>query len=126
MPPVVEDEDAGEPNCIFPSQETITSGQYPLARRTLLYVATRSLAREEVERFLAAYLADVDQLALAAGLVPIPDQLRAEQFEVVTGRQLQLEQAATADPSDVAGDVAGEPQPAEATEPVASVPGVAE
>jgi ABC-type phosphate transport system substrate-binding protein len=113
----------GQPDCIFPSQETITSGQYPLSRRTVLYVPTRSLERDEVQRFLGAYLSDADQLALDAGLVPIPERLRAEQFATVTGERLEFEQAPDA------AAIPGEPAPEQEATPVdpdASVPGVAD
>ncbi len=126
VPPVEDEEEvdeSAEPDCIFPSQETITTGQYPLSQRTLLYVPTRSLEREEVERFLAAYLADADQLALAAGLVPIPEQLRAEQFELVTGRRLEAAEETIPEPTPIPGEAPADP--AEPAEPVESVPGVA-
>ena len=34
----------GQTNCIFPSQRTITSGEYPLSRQLLITTTTRSLA----------------------------------------------------------------------------------
>ena len=52
--------------------------------------------------------------------MPIPEQLRAEQFEVVTGRQLEVAQQAPGDSSEIQGET-----PAEPAEPVDSVPGVA-
>ena len=49
-------EPGGRMNCIFPSQRTITSGEYPLARQLLITTTTRSLARAEVRDFMQHYL----------------------------------------------------------------------
>ena len=73
------------PNCIFPSQLTITTGQYPLARRILLYTSTSGLRRPEVRAFLAYALTNAQQLATRSRLVPITNRLRAEQYRFVTG-----------------------------------------
>ena len=64
----------GQLNCIFPSQRTITSGEYPLARQLLLTTTTRSLARPEVRDYLTHYLANAQQQALDARLVPLPQE----------------------------------------------------
>lgn len=76
------------PNCIFPSQLTITTGEYPLSRRILLYTSTRGLQRREVRAFLAYTLVNAQQLATTSRLVPITNRLRAEQYRFVTGGDL--------------------------------------
>ncbi|MAY98880.1 substrate-binding domain-containing protein [uncultured Nocardioides sp.] len=62
----------GERNCIFPSQQTITSGEYPLARRMLLTTTQRSLERNEVAEFLLHYLKNAEDDATRARLVSVP------------------------------------------------------
>lgn len=62
----------GQRNCIFPSQRTITSGEYPLARQLLITTTTRSLARLEVRDFMAHFLAHAQDAATDAQLVPLP------------------------------------------------------
>lgn len=75
----------GETNCIFPSQRTITSGEYPLARRMLLTTTVRSLERAEVQEFLLHYLDQAESQATAARLVSVPAADIAEQAAWVTG-----------------------------------------
>jgi ABC-type phosphate transport system substrate-binding protein len=70
-------------NCIFPSQQTITDGSYPLARRLLLYTTTRSLRRAEVKAFLRSYVNQAQSLATARRLVPLPDTQRREQLAII-------------------------------------------
>ncbi|MDX6680985.1 MAG: phosphate transport system substrate-binding protein [Solirubrobacteraceae bacterium] len=73
------------PNCIFPSQQTITTGEYPLSRRVLLYTSTHGLGRSEVREFLAYALRNAQRLATSSRLVPITDRLRSDQYRFVTG-----------------------------------------
>ena len=63
----------GERNCVFPSQQTVLSGTYPLARRLLLTTTTRSLERRGVSDFLRYYVGRSQRLAEEATLVPLPD-----------------------------------------------------
>ena len=76
----------GERSCIFPSQQTITSGQYPLARRLLLTTTVRSLDRPEVQDFLLHYLDNADSQAQQARLVSVPEADVATQKAWVTGK----------------------------------------
>ncbi|MDP2709741.1 MAG: substrate-binding domain-containing protein [Solirubrobacteraceae bacterium] len=87
--PSVDDDGNRIPNCIFPSQLTITTGEYPLSRRVLLYTSTRGLQRAEVRAFLAHALRNAQELATSTRLVPIPNRLRAEQYRFVTGTALE-------------------------------------
>ncbi|MCW2792560.1 MAG: phosphate transporter substrate-binding protein PhoT family [Nocardioides sp.] len=75
----------GQRNCIFPSQRTITSGEYPLARQLLITTTTRSLARREVSDLLKHYLARAQDAAVAARLVPLPDDTVLLQRSWLTG-----------------------------------------
>lgn len=78
---------ATRPNCVFPSQTTITNGQYPLSRAILLYVGQQNARRPEVQAFLTYHLQNSQRVATANRLVPIPDRQRDEQLAAVTGRQ---------------------------------------
>jgi ABC-type phosphate transport system substrate-binding protein len=83
--PTVDKDGNRIPNCIFPSQQTITTGEYPLSRRILLYTSTRGLQRPEVRAFLAYALLHAQTLATRSRLVPVTNKLRAEQYRFVTG-----------------------------------------
>jgi ABC-type phosphate transport system substrate-binding protein len=75
----------GERNCVFPSQRTIVSGQYPLSQRLLLTTTTRSLDRDDLTSLLDFYLSHAVEAADEARLVPIPDASIAQQLAVVRG-----------------------------------------
>jgi ABC-type phosphate transport system substrate-binding protein len=75
----------GERNCVFPSQRTIVSGQYPLAQRLLLTTTTRSLERSEVSDLLEFYLEHAVDGAEEQRLVALPDAQVAQQLAVVRG-----------------------------------------
>ncbi|MBZ5740545.1 substrate-binding domain-containing protein [Nocardioides mangrovi] len=69
----------GHRNCVFPSQQTITNGDYPFASQVLLTTTTRSLNRKEVQDFIRHYLNAAQESAATAHLVALPDEtLRAE------------------------------------------------
>ncbi len=91
--PSVDEDGNRIPNCIFPSQLTITTGEYPLSRRILLYTSTRGLQRPEVRAFLAFALTNAQQLATRSRLVPITNRLRAEQYRFVTGTAITTREA---------------------------------
>ena len=78
---------ARRPNCIFPSQQTITSNQYPLSRPLLLYVSQDNRKRSEVQRFLTYYLQNAQKLATQNRLVPVPDRQRDAALETITGHK---------------------------------------
>jgi hypothetical protein len=75
----------GERNCIFPSQRTITSGEYPLSRQLLMTTTTRSLSRSEVTDFLLDYLHRARTQATDARLVSIPVATIRTQERWLTG-----------------------------------------
>lgn len=110
------------PNCIFPSQETITSTQYPLSRSLLLYVPLAYVKRPEVQRFLTYFLANAQRLATANRLVPITDQLRDNQLQSLTGRKPSASASAGgASPASTPSGASG----ASAAPGTGGVPGVA-
>lgn len=106
----------GRRNCVFPSQLTITGGEYPFASQMLVTTTTRSLARAEVKDFIRHYLNESQDAAVDARLVPLPDEtLRAELAWLDGSREPVLvvpldDESTTADPE--AGEVAT-PSPAE-------------
>ena len=60
---------------IAPNFETIRNGTYqPLARPLFIYVAEKSLARAEVQRFVDFYLGNVGKLAEEVGYVQLGDE----------------------------------------------------
>ncbi len=77
----------GERSCIFPSQRTITSGEYPLSRRLLLTTTTRSMDRPEVADFLLHYLDGAGAAAAEAQLVALSRADIDQQKDWVSGRE---------------------------------------
>ncbi|MEI5675425.1 MULTISPECIES: substrate-binding domain-containing protein [unclassified Nocardioides] len=77
----------GQRNCVFPSQRTIVSGQYPLSQQLLLTTTTRSLDRDDVSGLLEFTLSHAVQEAEDARLVPLPDAQVNQQLAVVRGEQ---------------------------------------
>jgi hypothetical protein len=73
------------PWCVFPSVTTITNGSYPLSRRFLLYVSKLNVKRDEVKTFLRSYLAQAQRLAARNHLLPIPENLLADDLDTVNG-----------------------------------------
>lgn len=64
------------PNCVFPSQYTITSGAYPLSRRLLLFTSAQALERDEVLDYVEFALDRAQRLAAEQRLVPITNAQR--------------------------------------------------
>lgn len=61
---------------VYPSRETIESGEYaPLSRPLFIYVAKRSAGRPEVKRFVEFFLEQGPDLASAAGYVALPPEI---------------------------------------------------
>jgi len=75
----------GDRNCIFPSQRTIVSGEYPLARQLLITTTTRSLQRREVNDFLTFYVNQSEKLATDARLVALPANIVTLQNQWLRG-----------------------------------------
>jgi phosphate transport system substrate-binding protein len=108
----------GRRNCVFPSQQTITSGEYPFASQMLVTTTTRSLARAEVKDFIRHYLNESQDAAANARLVPLPDEtLRAELAWLDGSREPVLvvpldDESTTADPDATDGASPSPAQPA--------------
>jgi ABC-type phosphate transport system substrate-binding protein len=98
----------GQMNCIFPSQRTITSGEYPLARQLLITTTTRSLARAEVQDFMSHYLANAQEAATNARLVALPAETVALEQSWLSGEQAPLLYAPDDDATAPAEPVASE------------------
>mgnify|MGYP000884917314 CR=1 FL=1 len=99
----------GRMNCIFPSQRTITSGEYPLARQLLITTTTRSLARAEVRDFMQHYLRSAQSLAADNHLVSLSNQTVQLEQQWLTGeKQVELyapeTTQTTASPEPVQGE----------------------
>ena len=73
-------------DCVFPSQDTITSGLYPLSRQLLLTFSLQELrANSGLRTFLESYLNSATQLASAAAMVPLPSDLLAAEEQWLSG-----------------------------------------
>jgi len=68
--------DFRKPECIFPSQATVTNATYPLSRQLLLTVNYKNMKDSDINDFLTSSLAKAQNLAEEAALVPLPDETR--------------------------------------------------
>jgi ABC-type phosphate transport system substrate-binding protein len=82
---VSSSDDASKPECVFPSQATVTNGTYPLARQLLLTVNYKNLQDSDINDFLSYGLQTSQHLAEQTGLVPIPDATKNEQQSWLDG-----------------------------------------
>ncbi|MDQ2622360.1 MAG: substrate-binding domain-containing protein [Actinomycetota bacterium] len=65
-----------KPECVFPSQATVTNATYPLSRQLLLTVNYRNMKDSDINDFLTNSLSRSQALAEEAALVPLPDEVR--------------------------------------------------
>jgi len=77
--------DFTEPECIFPSQTTVTDATYPLARQLLLTVSYRNLLDSDINGFLSSALSNAQEQAQQKALVPIPDDTLLAQQTWING-----------------------------------------
>jgi phosphate transport system substrate-binding protein len=75
----------GGSGCVKPSSETVAEGVYPLSRPLYIYVNRASLQRPEVEAFVEFYLSESDPLVRQVGYVPIPESLKRESLQKLSG-----------------------------------------
>lgn len=68
--------DFRKPECIFPSQATVTNATYPLSRQLLLTVNYKNMKDSDINDFLTSSLDKAQILAEEAALVPLPDETR--------------------------------------------------
>jgi phosphate transport system substrate-binding protein len=67
--------DAGGGECVKPSIETIQDGSYkPLARPLFMYPGSKALARPEVKAFMDFVIANQQDIATAAKIVPLTSE----------------------------------------------------
>jgi phosphate transport system permease protein len=85
---------------IAPTQETVDSGEYPLARPLFLYAGENAIASQPaVANFLNYYLANVSDVISEVGYFPVSD-------EVISGSKSHLTDLATdADQFSEAGEI---------------------
>jgi phosphate transport system substrate-binding protein len=70
--------DAGD-GCVEPSKETIQGGSYkPLARPLFMYPSAKAIARPEVKAFMDFVLANYQEIADTAKIVPLTDAQAGE------------------------------------------------
>lgn len=77
--------DFAKPECIFPSQATVTNATYPLARQLLLTVNYRNMRDPDINEFLVQSLTRSQQAAENASLVPLPDETRDTELAWLNG-----------------------------------------
>jgi ABC-type phosphate transport system substrate-binding protein len=65
-----------KPECIFPSQSTVTDATYPLAHQLLLTVDLKTMKEPEVSQFLEFVLSESQAAASAETLVPLPEEVK--------------------------------------------------
>ena len=68
--------DFRKPECIFPSQATVTNATYPLSRQLLLTVNLKNMNDSDINDFLTDALNNSQKQAEEAALVPLPDEVR--------------------------------------------------
>jgi phosphate transport system substrate-binding protein len=77
----------GGKGAVSPDDGSIRSGKYPLSRPLFIAVNKASLARSEVEAFVAFYLKHAKTLAHEVGYTGLPDALAAEVQKRFEARQ---------------------------------------
>jgi len=77
--------DFAKPECIFPSQATVTNATYPLARQLLLTVNYRNMRDPDINDFLVHSLNRSQDMAESASLVPLPDETRDTELAWLNG-----------------------------------------
>jgi phosphate transport system substrate-binding protein len=66
---------------VFPSQETVIDGQYPLSRPLFIYVSKKSLEKPGVKEFVEFYLKNAARLAKEVKYVPLPAEAYTSAIE---------------------------------------------
>jgi ABC-type phosphate transport system substrate-binding protein len=74
-----------KPECIFPSQSTVTDATYPLAHQLLLTVNLKTMKEAEVNQFLAFALSESQNAAVDETLVPLPDEVKDTELAWLRG-----------------------------------------
>ncbi|MBK5233282.1 MAG: substrate-binding domain-containing protein [Thermoleophilia bacterium] len=77
--------DFRKPECIFPSQATVTNATYPLSRQLLLTVNLKNMNDSDINDFLTSALANSQKQAEEAALVPLPDEVQVTEQDWLDG-----------------------------------------
>lgn len=69
--------DAGDGNCVLPSEETVMNGTYqPLSRPLFIYIRRSSIDQKpEVDAFIKFYLENAAKLSAEVGYIPLPEEI---------------------------------------------------
>jgi ABC-type phosphate transport system substrate-binding protein len=89
---------ASPQNCIFPSQQTVTTGAYPLSRPLLITTSVQDAKHADVRDFVLSYLRNAQRLATQQGLVELPVDVLANE-EAYFGGPQPAAAAGSSDPS---------------------------
>ena len=84
-PMEIEASGAGGPECIFPSESTVTDASYPLSRQLLLTVDLEAMREAEINDFLSFAVANSGREAIENALVPLPDEVRNTELSWLRG-----------------------------------------
>ena len=77
--------DFARPECIFPSQATVTNATYPLARQLLLTINYKNMKDQDINEFLVQSLSRSQELAENVALVPLPGETQATELAWLNG-----------------------------------------
>ena len=77
--------DFSKPECIFPSQATVTNATYPPARQLLLTINYKNMKDPDINEFLVQSLSRSQQEAEKAALVPLPDETQETELAWLNG-----------------------------------------
>jgi len=83
------------PNCVFPSQVTITSGAYPFSRRIYLFTYRQALERDVVKAYLTEALNRAQSDAANNRLVPITDAQLQQELEIINNKGREVVRTTT-------------------------------
>ncbi len=69
--------DAGDGNCVLPSEETVMNGTYqPLSRPLFIYVNRASIDKKpEIDAFIKFYMENAARLSAEVGYIPLPEEI---------------------------------------------------
>jgi ABC-type phosphate transport system substrate-binding protein len=76
---------AAQPNCVFPSTQTVSDASYPLARQLLLTVSLQRLHEAEIQVLLTFAVRNAAGAAEELGLVGLPGERRDQQLAWIAG-----------------------------------------
>jgi ABC-type phosphate transport system substrate-binding protein len=76
---------AAQPNCVFPSTQTVSDASYPLARQALMTVSLQRLREAEIQVLLTFAVRNAAGAAEKLGLVELPGERRDQQLDWIAG-----------------------------------------